>query len=109
MSLTLRSTKLAPPVYQHTGDYEVLDDGKSIGRIYEIRAPLRLDRAPLRLDHAPLRLDHAPLRLDQLWFWSITVLGAHRAGIHTEGRAPTFEHAKAQFQTNYERWREWAT
>jgi hypothetical protein len=87
MSLTLRSTKLAPPVYQHTGDYEVLDDGKSIGRIYEVRAPLRLD---------------------QLWFWSITVLGAHRAGIHTEGRAPTFEHAKAQFQTNYERWQEWA-
>ena len=87
MPLTLRSTKLAPPVYEHMGDYEVLDGGKSIGRIYEIPAPLRPD---------------------ELWFWSIKVLGAHRAGIETVGRTATFEDATAQFNENYERWREWA-
>jgi hypothetical protein len=64
MPLTLRSTKLAPPVYEHIGDYEVLDDGQPIARIYEI---------------------HAPLRPDELWSWSIMVLGAHRAGIETVG------------------------
>jgi hypothetical protein len=37
MPLTLRSTKLAPPVYEHMGDYEVLDGDRSIGRIYALR------------------------------------------------------------------------
>jgi hypothetical protein len=83
MPLTLRSTNLAPPVYEHMGDYEALDDGRSIGRIYEIRAPLRPN---------------------ELWLWSIMVLGAHRAGIETVGRTATFEEAKAQFKENYEQW-----
>jgi hypothetical protein len=87
MPLTLRPTGLAPPVYEDLEDYEVLEDGESIGRIYEIRAPTRPDLP---------------------WFWSITVVGAYRAGIHTDGRAPRFEDAKAQFQTNYERWKAWA-
>jgi hypothetical protein len=84
MPLTLRSTKLAPPVYEHIGDYEVLDDGQPIGRIYEIRAPLRPD---------------------ELWSWSIMVLGAHRAGIETVGRTATFEDAKEKIKANYERWK----
>jgi hypothetical protein len=88
MPLTLRSTNLAPPVYEPMGDYEVLNDGQSIGRIYEIRAPLRPN---------------------ELWLWSIMVLGAHRAGIETVGRTATFEEAKAQFKENYEQWqRVWA-
>jgi hypothetical protein len=73
MGLTLRPTYLAAPVYEHLGDYDVLEDGRSIGRIYEIRAPTRPDL---------------------LWFWSLTVLGAHRAGILTNGRTKTLEDAK---------------
>jgi hypothetical protein len=72
---SLYQAKLAPPVYEHIGDYEVLDDGQPIGRIYEI---------------------HAPLRPDELWSWSIMVLGAHRAGIETVGRTATFQDAKEQ-------------
>jgi hypothetical protein len=45
-----------------------LDDSESIGRIYEIGAPLRPDAR---------------------WFWSIT------AGIHTDGRTPSFNEASA--------------
>ena len=87
MPLTLRRTHLASPVYEHLGDYEVLEDGRSIGRIYEIRAPTRPDLA---------------------WFWSITVIGAHRAGIRTNGRTKTFEDAKAEFKQNYDSWKQWA-
>jgi hypothetical protein len=86
MPLTLRPTELAPPVYEDIADYEVLDDGESIGRIYEIRAPMRPDAK---------------------WFWSITVIGAYRAGVDTDGRTPSFNEAKAQFRANYERWRVW--
>ena len=82
MPLTLRHTRLTPPVYEHLGDYEVLDAGQSIGRISEIRAPMRPD---------------------ELWLWSITVLGAHRAGINTNGRTKTFEDAKAELEVNYDR------
>jgi hypothetical protein len=87
MGFTLRPTHLAAPVYEHLGDYEVLEDGRSIGRIYEIRAP----------------------RPDLLWFWSMTVMGAHRAGILTDGRTKTFDEAKASFKANYERWKTWAS
>jgi hypothetical protein len=42
------------------------------------------------------------------WFLSILVIGAHQAGIRTNGRTATFEEAKAQFQTNYRKWLVWA-
>ena len=44
------------------------------------------------------------MRPDELWLWSITVLGAHRAGINTNGRTKTFEDAKAELEVNYDRW-----
>ena len=80
MPLTLRPTGLAAPGYKHLHDYEVLDAGRSVGRIYEIRAPLQPD---------------------QQWFWSITVVGAQRSGIITSGRAATFDAAKVQFSENW--------
>jgi hypothetical protein len=86
MPLTLRPTGLAPPVFEDLADYEVLDDGQSVGRIYEIRAPLRPGAK---------------------WFWSITVVGAYRAGIETDGRAHSFEKAKERFKASYERWKAW--
>jgi hypothetical protein len=33
--LTLRLTGLSPPVYRDQLDYEVIEDGRSIGRMYE--------------------------------------------------------------------------
>jgi hypothetical protein len=67
-------------VHEHLKDYEVLDDERSVGRIYEIRAPLQPN---------------------QQWFWSITLVGAHASGIITSGRAATFEAAKVQFSENW--------
>jgi hypothetical protein len=53
MPLTLRSSNLAPPVYEHMGDYEALDDGQSIGRIYA-GAGQAVDQT--KLDEKPRRL-----------------------------------------------------
>jgi hypothetical protein len=61
-------------------DHEFLDNGQSVGRIYEIRAPMRPGL---------------------LWFWSITVVGAYCAGIETDGRAQSFEDAKVEFKKHY--------
>lgn len=33
--LTLRPTGLSPPIYRDQLDYEVLEDGRPIGRMYE--------------------------------------------------------------------------
>jgi hypothetical protein len=38
--LTLRSSKIGPPVYAHPADYDVLEDGQPIGRIMEQREPV---------------------------------------------------------------------
>jgi hypothetical protein len=32
--LTLRQSNIGPPVYAHLLDYDVMEDGQSIGRIY---------------------------------------------------------------------------
>jgi hypothetical protein len=68
-------TGLSPPVYRDLLDYEVIEDGRSIGRMYEDRHVLP----------------------EQQWFWSITVFVGYREGVTTYGRAPTFEEAKARF------------
>ena len=86
MALTLRPTGLAPPVYEHLNDYEVLDDGQSIGRIYESPAATRPEMA---------------------WFWSLTIIGAHQTGVATHGYAPSLEAAKAQFLASYDTWLTW--
>jgi len=88
MPLTLRPTKLeTSPVYAHLKDYTVFEDGTAVGRMYEQRPP-------------------APP--DGLWVWSIF---ASRPGprrpVKTDGRAATFEEAKAAFRTAYEQWRAW--
>ena len=85
MPLTLRHTGLAPPD-PNRQDYVVIDDGREVGRLYEDRTTLP----------------------DLRWYWSVLVIGAHQAGIKTNGRAATFEEAKAAFQTNYRRWLVWA-
>jgi hypothetical protein len=67
--LTLRPTKLeSPPVYAHLKDYTVFEDGKEIGRIYELRPPTQPTVA---------------------WSWSITTLGPGRGHVKTDDRAAT--------------------
>jgi hypothetical protein len=81
--LTLRPTRLeTSPVYAHLKDYTVFEDGAPIGRIYEQRPP-------------------APP--DALWLWSIfhSVPGRRRP-LKMDGRAATFEDAKAQFAASWE-------
>jgi hypothetical protein len=36
------------------------------------------------------------------------VIGAHQAGIRTNGRTATLEEAKEQFRANYRKWLVWA-
>jgi hypothetical protein len=86
VSLSLRRTGLASPVYADRTDDTVIDDGREVGRLYEDRSTL------------------PELR----WYWSILVIGAHQAGIKTSGRAATIEAAKEAFQANYRRWLVWA-
>jgi hypothetical protein len=81
--LTLRPTGLSPPVYRDQLDYEVIEDGRAIGRMYEDK--------------------HALPELR--WFWSITVFVGDRPGVTTSGRAATLEEAKARFVENWQKCR----
>ena len=82
VTVVAASTKLeTSPVYAHLKDYTVFQDGVEIGRMYEQRPG-------------------APP--DALWLWSITVIipGPRRG--KKDGRAVSFEDAKAQFAAAWE-------
>ena len=79
--LTLRPTALSSPIYRDQFDYEVLEDRRVIGRIYEDK--------------------HAIPQLR--WFWSITVFVGYQPGVVTNGWTATLEEAKAQFLENWQR------
>ena len=81
--LTLRPTGLSPPIYHDQLDYEVIEDGRAVGRMYEDK--------------------HALPELR--WFWSITVFVGYRPGVTTSGRAATLEEAKARFLSNWQKCR----
>jgi len=83
MPLTLRPTRLeTSPVYAHLKDYTVFEDGTAIGHIYEQR-------------------QGAPP--DALWLWSIFGVGRPGWGrVKSDGRAASFEEAKAAFAASWE-------
>jgi hypothetical protein len=81
--LTLRPTGPSPLIYQDQLDYEIFEDGRPIGRMYEDRHALP----------------------DLRWFWSITVFVGDQPGVTTNGRAPILEEAKARFLANWKRCR----
>ena len=84
LRLTLRLTGFSPPVDRNQLDYEVIEDGRSIGRLYEdLRALPELR-----------------------WFWSINALVGHRPDMKTTGRAPTLDLAKARFLKNWQKCRD---
>ena len=82
MSLTLRPTGLASPVDKDRGDYIVCSDW-AMGRIYEERG--------------------SPQHLR--WYWSLHGILGEPLDMRTDGRAPTLEAAKAEFDAS---WREMA-
>jgi hypothetical protein len=89
MALTLRRTRLEQsPAFADLEDWDVLDDGKPVGRIYE---------------------RHAPAGPDLAWFWSITEYVEPRSGLSTSGTVATLDEAKAAFRANWDSWRSWAT
>jgi hypothetical protein len=47
-------------------------------------------------------------REDLRWFWSFYGILGKPPGMRTDGRAPTLEEAKAQFEANWRRWLAWA-
>jgi hypothetical protein len=81
--LTLRPTGLSSPVYRDQVDYEVIENGRAVGRMYED--------------------SHALPELR--WFWSITVLVGDRPGVVTSGRVPTLAQAKVRFLSNWQKCR----
>src|SRR5262249_31598178 len=82
-SISLRPTGLSPLIYRDQLDYEVLEDGRPAGRMYE-----DLHALP-----------------ELRWFWSITVFVGHRPGLTTNGRTSTLDDAKTRFRKNWNRCR----
>jgi hypothetical protein len=75
-----RPTGLSPPVYRDQLDYEMIEDGRSIGRMYEDWHALP----------------------DLRWFWSITVFVGYRPGVTTHGRTLSLQEAKARFLSSWQ-------
>jgi hypothetical protein len=86
MPLTMRPTGLSSPIDQHLMDYTIYSGEWPMGRIYEERGALE----------------------DQRWVWSLFGILANPPGTHTDGRAPTLEAAKADFEANWQQWLRWA-
>jgi hypothetical protein len=72
---------------EHLEDWQVLDDGKPIGRIYEKHAPA----SPTRRGsgRSPSSSSHAP-------------------GLRTSGSAETFDAARVAYRECWDKWRAWA-
>jgi hypothetical protein len=79
MRLTQRPARLSRN--PRAKDWSIHEDGIEIGRLYE---------------------DLTASRPEIAWFWSIIVMGPARHRVKTDGRAPTLEEAKADFQTHWE-------
>jgi hypothetical protein len=82
--LTLRQFNIGPPVYAHLLDYDVMEDGQSIGRIMEQRELLP----------------------GRKWAWYLQITGAHRAGVLAWGYGASLEDAKTAFRASLEGWHE---
>ena len=83
MSLKMRKTGLAPPIYENQPDYVVLSGGWEIGRIYqEVGGPP-----------------------EYKWFWA---LGSNGAIEKRSDRVASLEEAKEQLRAAWERWKAWA-
>jgi hypothetical protein len=77
MALTLRRAPLErSPAMAHLEDWQVLDDGKPVGRLYQ---------------------SHTAAPPELIWHWSIMEYVEPRSGLRTSGTAETFDAAKVEF------------
>jgi hypothetical protein len=81
LRLALRLTSPSPPIHRNQLDYEVIEDGRAIGRICE-----DLHAVP-----------------ELRWHWSITASTGDNPAVVTNGRAPTLDLAKARFLKNWQK------
>ena len=79
MTLILRRAQAHRPVEWGPHDYDVLDDGRYVGRIYRINAAT------------------------EIWWWGVSFL---LTGRKSYDDAPTREQAMTAFPAEYERWLE---
>jgi hypothetical protein len=84
MSLTLKRASASRPDGQWTNehDFDVLADGKVVGRLYED--------------------PHLSTPPDMRWFWSVTVIVPATPGV-TNGTAATREEGMARFRAAWEK------
>ena len=78
MSLVLRRAQEHRPGDWIPDDFDVLDDGREVGRVYRINAAT------------------------QIWCWSVAF---QLTGRKSDGHASTREQAMEAFRAEYERWR----
>jgi hypothetical protein len=76
--LVLRRAQGHRPGDWNADDFDVLDDGREVGRIYRINAAF------------------------EIWWWGVSF---QLTGCKSYGDAPTRDAAMAAFQAEYERWR----
>ena len=82
MALTLRRIPLdTSPAFAHLQDWQVLDDGKPVGRLYQ---------------------RHTGAPPEVIWHWSFTEYVEPRAGLRTSGTAETLDAAKAAFRESWD-------
>jgi hypothetical protein len=84
MPLTMRPSGLASPIDKERQDLKIYSGTWAVGRIYEERSGPEHMR----------------------WFWSLYGMFGRPQAIRGDGRAPTLEEAKTQFQ---EAWQQWLT
>jgi hypothetical protein len=77
MPLLLRRAQGHRPGDWNPDDFDVLDDGREVGRIYRINAAT------------------------EIWWWGVSF---QLTGRKSYGDAPTREQAMAAFRAEYERW-----
>ena len=86
MPLTMRPTALESPVDKDRQDFTVYCGRWAMGRIYqESGGPDSLG-----------------------WFWTLYGVVGGPQGFRDDGRAPTLEEAKAQFESAWQQWLTWA-
>jgi hypothetical protein len=76
MALTMRPTGLSSPAFAHLQDWTILEDGETVGRIYE-----SVGTPP-----------------EYRWYWSMMLLVDWRSGIVRNGSVATLDEAKAQLR-----------
>ena len=86
MPLTMRPTGVESPVDKIRQDFTIFSGRWEMGRIYEDRS--------------------GPLNLR--WFWSLHGIVGKPLAMRTDGRAPTLDEAKAQFEAAWRQWLAWA-